>query len=41
MSDRIEKEHSLSPVCQALELNAPSVCGGDWKNLISDELKEG
>ena len=41
VSDRVEKEHSSSPVCQALELNAASVCGGDWKNNISDELREG
>lgn len=41
VSDRIEKEHVMSPVCQALELNASSVCGGDWRNIISDELKDG
>lgn len=41
VSDRIEKEHMMSPIFQALELNSLSVCGGDWKSIISDELKEG
>ncbi len=41
VSDRIEKESYMSPVVQALELGSSNVCRGDWRNNITDELKEG
>ena len=31
----------MSPILQSLELGAANVCRGDWRNNISDELKEG
>ena len=31
----------MSSVLQALELGALGVCRGDWRNHITDELKEG
>ncbi len=41
VSDRIENESYMSPILQALEQGATNVCRGDWRNNISDELKEG
>lgn len=41
VSDRIEKENYSSAIVQALEQGASSVCRGDWRNNITDELKEG
>jgi len=41
VSDRIEKETFMSPVVQALEQGAATVCRGDWRNNITEELQEG
>lgn len=41
VSDRIEREPVTSSVVQALEQNSSSVVKGDWRNHISDELREG
>ncbi len=41
VSDRIEKEPVNSPIVQALEQGGHCVVKGDWRNHISDELREG
>ena len=41
VSDRIEKESVSSPIVQALEQGAQTVVKGDWRNHISDELRDG
>ncbi|XP_064384152.1 serine/threonine-protein kinase/endoribonuclease IRE1-like isoform X2 [Halichondria panicea] len=40
VSDRIEKEPVNSPIVQALEQGGQCVVKGDWRNHISDELRE-
>ena len=41
VSDRIEKESASSPIVQALECGGVNVVCGDWRNNISDELRDG
>ena len=41
VSDRIEKETYMSPIVQALELGAATVCKGDWRANITEELQTG
>ena len=41
VSDRIEKEASISPVMQSLEQGGMKVVKGDWKANITEELREG
>ncbi len=41
VSDRTEREPVSSSIVQALERNSLSVVKGDWRNHISDELREG
>ena len=31
----------MSPILQSLEQGASNVCKGDWRNNITEELKEG
>lgn len=41
VSDRVEKETYMSPIVQALELGAATVCKGDWRSNITEELQAG
>lgn len=41
VSDRIEKEASVSPVMQTLEQGGLKVVKGDWRANITEELREG
>jgi len=41
VSDRIEKEASLSPMMQSLEQGGLKVVKGDWRANITEELREG
>ena len=41
VSDRIEKEPYTSPIVQALEQGGMSVVRRDWRENITDDLKEG
>jgi len=41
VSDRIEKEASVSPVMQSLEQGGLKVVKGDWRANITEELREG
>jgi hypothetical protein len=41
VSDRIEKEPYTSPIIQALELGGVNVVRRDWRENITDDLKEG
>lgn len=41
MSDRIEKEPYTSPIIQTLEQGGMNVVKRDWRENITDDLKEG
>lgn len=41
VSDRIEKEPFTSPIIQALEQGGMNVVRRDWRENITDDLKEG
>ena len=41
MSDRIEKEPFTSPIVQALEQGGLNVVRRDWRENITEDLKEG
>ena len=41
MSDRIEKEPFASPIVQALEQGGLNVVKRDWRENITEDLKEG
>ena len=41
VSDRIEKEPFTSPIVQALEQGGLSVVRRDWRENITEDLKEG
>ena len=41
VSDRIEKESPVSPVVQSLERGSVTVIQGDWRDHISEELRQG
>ena len=41
VSDRIEKEPVTSSIVRALEQGSTSVVQGDWKNNITDDLRDG
>ena len=41
MSDRIEKEPYTSRIVQALEVEGTNVVRRDWRENITEDLKEG
>ena len=41
VSDRVEKEPFTSPIVQALERGGLSVVKRDWRENITEDLKEG
>ena len=41
VSDRIEKESPMSSVVQSLERGSVTVIQGDWRDHISEELRQG
>ena len=41
VSDRIEKEPMTSPIMQSLESGGVTVVRGDWRNNITEDLRQG
>lgn len=41
VSDRIEKEPVTSPVMKNLEAGGIAVVKGDWRNNITEDLRQG
>ena len=41
VSDRIEKEPVNSPIMQSLEAGGVAVVRGDWRNNITEDLRQG
>jgi len=41
VSDRIEKEPATSPIMQSLESGGIAVVKGDWRNNITEDLRQG
>ena len=41
VSDRIEKEPPASRMVQSMDSNTTAVLGGDWRDIITDDLRTG